>query len=40
MKFYDKTEYHNIFVTTHNAVMTAVNALNSGIDFDCFQQVF
>ncbi|CAF0892199.1 unnamed protein product [Adineta ricciae] len=28
MKFYEKTELHTIYVTTHDAVMTAVAALN------------
>ncbi|CAF1253318.1 unnamed protein product [Adineta steineri] len=30
MKFYEKTEFHIIYVTTHDAVMSAVKALNDG----------
>ncbi|CAF1523419.1 unnamed protein product, partial [Adineta steineri] len=30
MKFYEKTEFHIIYVTTHDAVMSAVKALNNG----------
>ena len=28
MRFYEKTELHTIYVTTHDAVMAAVAALN------------
>ncbi|CAF1291273.1 unnamed protein product [Adineta steineri] len=31
MKFYEKTEFHIIYVTTHDAVMSAVKALNDGL---------
>jgi hypothetical protein len=31
MKFYDNTESGTIYITTHDAVMVARNALNNGI---------
>lgn len=36
MKFYEKTESDIIYVTTHDAVMTARNALNNGIFLSLF----
>jgi hypothetical protein len=33
MKFYEKTEPGVIYVTTHDAVLAARNALYSGISF-------
>jgi len=30
MKFYEKTEFHIIYMTTHDAVICATNALNNG----------
>ena len=32
MKFYGKTEFYIIYVTTHNAVIAARNALNLGMN--------
>ncbi len=41
MKFYENTESDTVYVTTHDAVMAARNALNDGIflsflDFKCY----
>ena len=38
MKFYDKTESRITYVTTHDAVVDARNAMNTGIEFFSFSQ--
>ena len=39
MKFYEKTEFHIIYVTTHDAVVSALNALNNEMVFDAATDV-
>ncbi len=40
MKFYEQTEFHLIYVTTHDAVMSALKTLNHGLNEIYLSSIF